>query len=106
MTRKLDLKSILIGGCLALLILGVLGAAPRLLSPDSVGRFAVALSDAPNGDVYVLDTVTGQVWPKYSNGRSTIAFYTPKLQRPPSEEPNAPKLKARKSQELGQSSTR
>lgn len=104
MAKSIDLKSVLIGGLLVLSVICVLGAAPQLLSPDADGRFTIALSDTPNGEVYVLDTVTGQVWPKYFDGR-TNAFYAPKLQAP-SEEPNSPKLKARESQEPSKSNTR
>ena len=89
MTKSIDLKSLLVGGLLALSVLCVLGATPRLLSPEAVGRFTIILSNLPGGDGYVLDTATGQVWPKYSNG-NTEAFYAPKLKVQAPAEPDKP----------------
>jgi hypothetical protein len=99
MIKTIDFRSFFIGGSVALLILCALGAAPRLLAPEAVGRFAVALSDAPNGDVYLVDTVTGQIWPKYSSGGRTNAFYAPKLKVGSSTEPNSPEVKTGGSEE-------
>jgi hypothetical protein len=102
MAKSIDLKSLLVGGLLALSVLCVLGATPRLLSSEAVGRFTIILSNLPGGDGYVLDTATGQVWPKYSNG-NTEAFYAPKLKVRVAEEPNVPKPRTRKSQIPGRS---
>ncbi len=93
MIKTIDLRSFLLGGAVALLILCALGAVPRLPAPEAVGRFAVALSDAPNGDVYLVDTVTGQIWPKYSVGGRTTTFFAPKLKAGSAAEPNSPEVK-------------
>lgn len=86
MTKSIDLKSVLVGGLLALAVLCVLGAAPRLLSGEAVGRFTIVTHA---GDPYVLDTATGQVWPKSSSGRSLeAAFCAPKLNTHESQTPS------------------
>ncbi|MCX5645835.1 MAG: hypothetical protein NTZ17_14330 [Phycisphaerae bacterium] len=89
MRKSIDLKSVLIGGFLALLIMCVLGAAPRLMSPDSVGRFAIVTSHV-EPDAYILDTVTGEVWRQSRVRGVSDAFYAPKLKIHAPGEPNKP----------------
>ncbi len=89
MAKSIDLKSLLIGGLVALLVLCVLGAAPRLRPSNPIGRFALVASHDSRGEVFLLDTATGQVWPRYVNGR-TDAFFAPKLRTQAPAEPNKP----------------
>jgi len=73
MSRSFDVKSGLIGGLLALLILTALGGAPWT-DRDLPGRFAVM--NHPERD-FVLDTHTGQVWSIHScDGQPTLAEET------------------------------
>ncbi len=89
MKKSIDLKSFLLGGLLVLFVLCVLGAAPRLMSSGSVGRFAIAASHVEQ-DAFVLDTMTGQVWRQSRARGGSDAFYAPKLQIPAPGEPNQP----------------
>jgi hypothetical protein len=86
MAKSIDLKSLLMGGLLALLVVCILGAAPRLMPPDPVGRFAIVPSHFSTG-AYVLDTMTGQVWPEWRAGRESDAFWAPKLKTRESQTP-------------------
>jgi hypothetical protein len=90
MTKSIDLKSFLLGGLLALVVVFVLGAAPRLASPHPVGRYALTVAHVPNGEDYVLDTVNGQVWPRHVRGRLDASFYAPKTGTQKPTEPNKP----------------
>jgi hypothetical protein len=55
--RSIDMKSILIGGLLAALVLCMLGGTT--VGPESYGRYQIET----NPDyAFVLDTTTGQVW--------------------------------------------
>ncbi len=90
MMKSIDLKSFLIGGLLTLSIVLVLGATPRLLSPGPVGRYALVVARVPEGDTYVLDTSTGQLWPRLVRGRLDTTFYAPKLGMQTPTEPNKP----------------
>jgi hypothetical protein len=77
MQRALEIRSLVIGLLLGLLVAIGLGAAqaiPPGVRPD-VDRFEIETGDS--GSVYVLDTATGQVWgpghpkvrePKLGNG--------------------------------------
>jgi hypothetical protein len=58
MDRSIDIKSFLIGGLLATLILCLVGAVP-LVAPEEYGRFEIETND---GYAFVLDSATGQVW--------------------------------------------
>ena len=90
MNKSIDVKSLLLGGLLVLLVLCVLGAVPRQSPLGPVGRFTVATSHVVPGDAYVLDTMTGQVWRQdHARGRSD-AFYAPKLTAQAPGEPNQP----------------
>ncbi len=100
MTKSIDLKSLLIGSLLVLLVMCALGAAPRLLPPNSVGRFTIVTTHVYQ-NAYVLDTVTGQVWERES--RSSEEFFAPKLKVRAAEEPNVPKPKTREGQRSGKS---
>jgi hypothetical protein len=90
MTKSIDLKSFLLGGLLALVVMFALGAAPRLASPHPVERYALAVACVPGGEDYVLDTVNGQVWPRHVRGRLDTSFYTPKIGAQKPAEPNEP----------------
>ncbi len=73
MSRFFDVKSGLIGGLLALLILTVLGGA-SWTDRDLQGRFAVM--SHPEQD-FILDTHTGQIWSIHSHdGRPTLVEET------------------------------
>jgi hypothetical protein len=92
MTTSIGLKGFVIGGMLVLSIMYILGASPRPTPSDPVRRFAIVLSDAPNGDAFVLDTATGQVWPRHGRGGRSDVFYAPKLRVQTPEEPNGPRI--------------
>jgi len=96
MQRTFDIKSGLIGGLLALLILSVLGGAPWG-DCGCHGRFVMV---SRPGHAFVLDTITGQVWsmrtfderPAFAQqgSHSELTFYDPKLYVEP--DPNSPIL--------------
>ncbi len=88
--KSIDLKSFLVGGLLALVVMFVLGAVPRWASPNPVGRYALAVAHAPEGETYVLDTATGQVWPRFVRGRLDASFYAHKIGTRVPAEPNKP----------------
>jgi hypothetical protein len=82
MSKSVDIKSLLIGGLLTLLVLSCLGALPWL-SQERFGRFAAATTG--QGAV-ILDTATGQAWmyilSEHSTGGalpSPDEFFSPKL---------------------------
>jgi hypothetical protein len=58
MHRSIDMKSILIGGLLAALILCLAGAVPYVNLED-YDRFKIETNDS---HAFVLDSATGQVW--------------------------------------------
>jgi hypothetical protein len=77
MKTAYDLKSFLIGVLLTVLVVLTLGAT-KDESPQ-VGRFRV---ETNRNHVFVVDTVTGQVWEKYvrvSEGTTSQNFAEPKL---------------------------
>ena len=91
MTKSIDLKSFLIGGLLVLLVLCALGAMPRQAPPGAVGRYALVVSHiAGENNDYVIDTVTGQIWPRLVRGRLDTSFYAPKTGMRAPAEPNRP----------------
>jgi hypothetical protein len=82
MSKSVDIKSLLIGGLLVLLVLGCLGALPWL-PQEYYGRFAVGTTDQA---AFILDTATGQSWayalPSDSLGGgipNSTEFFSPKL---------------------------
>jgi hypothetical protein len=58
MNRHIDLKSVLLGGMLVLLVLCLAGAVP-VVSETAGGRFQLGTNDSY---AFVLDSATGQVW--------------------------------------------
>ena len=86
MAKSIHLRSFLIGGLVVLVILFILGAAPRMLPMSPRGPFTLVASHTSSGEVYLLDTKTGQVWAS-SGSRE---FYAPKLKVPAPVEPNRP----------------
>jgi hypothetical protein len=58
MIRSIDMKSALIGGILAVIVLCLIGAAP-FMPPEQYGRFEIETNDS---HAFILDTATGQVW--------------------------------------------
>jgi len=93
MKKWIDLKSLVISGVLVLSVMYVLGATPTRPAPAGpVQRFALVHSNLPGGEAFVLDTVTGEVWPRQGRGGSTNAFYSPKLKTQTPDEPNESRL--------------
>ncbi len=94
MSRSFDVKSGLIGGLLALLILSALGGAPWM-DRDIDGRFAMM---SHPGHAFLVDSATGEVWSiRVLDGSTTVAergtqsdrdFYEAKLDT--GFDPNAP----------------
>lgn len=77
MKTPYDLKSFLIGVVLTVFVVLTLGAA-KDESPQ-VGRFRV---ETNRNHVFVIDTVSGQVWEKYvksTGGATSENFAEPKL---------------------------
>jgi hypothetical protein len=70
--KSVDLKSLVIGGLLVLLVLYALGAAPRL-RPEDFGRFTI---DTTVESAVILDTATGQAW-AFEMPRGLVSSYTP-----------------------------
>jgi hypothetical protein len=58
MFRSIDIKSVLIGGLLAVIILLLLGAVPSV-PPDEFGRFQLKTNE---NYAFILDTATGEAW--------------------------------------------
>jgi hypothetical protein len=58
MFRSIDMKSVLIGGLLAVMILCLIGAVPFVQSYE-YGRFQIETNDS---HAFILDSATGQVW--------------------------------------------
>ncbi|MEN6334790.1 MAG: hypothetical protein ABFE01_11050 [Phycisphaerales bacterium] len=81
MSKSVDVKSLLIGGLLVLLVLACLGSLPWLPQECS-GRFTVGTTDEA---AFILDTATGQSW-AYAMPSNTLEgipsseeFFSPKL---------------------------
>jgi len=82
MSKPVDIKSLLIGGLLVLLVLSCFGALPWL-PQDRFGRFAVGTTDE---GAFIVDTATGQTWSYVmsstwglSSTPSVDEFFAPKL---------------------------
>ena len=89
MRHRIDLKSLLIGGLLAVVVVCVMGGVP-MVSPEFQGRFSLVAQNVVGGDVFVIDTVTGQVWERHRN-MIPNPFYEPKLEGyAPAKEPVDP----------------
>jgi hypothetical protein len=58
MGKSIDLKSLVIGGLLTLLVLSCFGAVPKL-GQEFFGRFAIGATER---GAFILDTATGQAW--------------------------------------------
>lgn len=71
MKAHIDIKSAVMGGLLAAMVLLAAGAI-RKASSGAIGRFQIGCT---HENAYLLDTVTGQVWQSFEGG----AFTSPKL---------------------------
>ena len=70
MLRSIDGKSLLIGGLLVLVAVCAMGGA-SIMDGQYNGRFSLVAQDTDYGGVYVINTVTGQVWVRdYQGGRT------------------------------------
>lgn len=58
MFKAIDIRSVVIGGLLVLVVLGCLGALPWL-PQESFGRFTITTTDRA---AFIFDTATGQAW--------------------------------------------
>jgi len=58
MPRLFEMKSALIGGLLAVIVLCLVGAVP-FMPPEEYGRFQI---ETNNSHAFILDSATGQVW--------------------------------------------
>jgi hypothetical protein len=70
--KSVDLKSLVIGGLLVLLVMCVVGAVPGLRQ-ESFGRFTI---DSTVESAVILDTATGQAW-AFEMPRGLVSSYTP-----------------------------
>jgi hypothetical protein len=84
MWKSMNLKSLVIGGVLAVLVMCAMGSWPimptTIVPSEMHGRFTIAVVAGANGTVhpYVLDTATGEVWTPERSGVGG-EFYIPKL---------------------------
>jgi hypothetical protein len=84
MWKTVSLKSLLIGGILAVLVMCALGdwpTTPTTVVPSEMyGRFTITVVSGAYGTIhpYVLDTATGEVWTPERPGVGR-EFYLPKL---------------------------
>jgi hypothetical protein len=84
MWKSMNLKSLVIGGILAVLVMCAMGDWPTtpitVVGPEMHGRFTITVVAGANGTVhpYVLDTATGEVWTPERPGAGA-EFYPPKL---------------------------
>jgi hypothetical protein len=69
--RAIDGKSFLIGGLLVVVAMCAMGGVP-LMDGQYNGRFSLVAHDTAYGGVYVIDTVTGQVWVREAQGGRTL----------------------------------
>ena len=58
MFRTIDIKSVLIGGLLVVIVLCLVGSVP-FATPEEYGRFQIETNDS---HAFILDSATGQVW--------------------------------------------
>jgi hypothetical protein len=84
MWKSMNLKSLVIGGLLAVLVMCAMGGWPAtpttVVPPELYGRFTITVVAGAYGSVhpYVLDTATGEVWTPERPGVGG-EFYLPKL---------------------------
>jgi hypothetical protein len=90
MVRSIDLKSVLIGGFLLVMILSLVGAVP-FVEPVEYGRFQIKTND---NYAFILDSATGQVWSEmFPDSQSSVvvvpdpSFYAPKTHQTRPEAP-------------------
>jgi hypothetical protein len=77
MRIRIDFKSLMIGGLLAVMLCLVTGATVRERLLGQVGRFSLATTQ---DGAWLVDTTTGQVWHANESARTdTQAFLAPKL---------------------------
>ncbi len=81
MWKSMDLKSLLIGGLTALLVMCAMGGWPEgggavIYNSDLFGRFTIVTRE---NCAYVLDTATGQVWDQISSSPRKEEFFAPKI---------------------------
>lgn len=77
MWKSVNLKSFLIGGMMAVLVLCAMGSRARetvIVGRQVHGRFTIV---AQTYDALILDTATGEVWTR--NGGKHETFYDPKI---------------------------
>ena len=85
MKFQLDIRSMLIGIVLTICCFLVSGAA-RSSNPYLNARFQLTAA-GQNGNAYIIDTTTGQVWERYpGNDQNAINFRKPKIENTPTEE--------------------
>jgi hypothetical protein len=84
MVRSIEGKSLLIGGLLVLVAVCAMGGV-GLMDGQYNGRFSLVTHDKDYGSVYVIDTLTGQVW-----DRTDDAFLASKLEGHDAEKPVDP----------------
>ncbi|MCF7668411.1 MAG: hypothetical protein K9N48_01390 [Verrucomicrobia bacterium] len=76
MNTKIDIKSVLVGLSVGVLVTLSIGAA---FSTDTVGRYQIA---GTGNHGLIIDTATGEVWRAYfrsNGGRTDGDFFTPKV---------------------------
>jgi hypothetical protein len=69
--KAVDLKSLVMGGLLVVVVLYALGAVPRLRQ-EEFGRFTI---DTTVESAVILDTATGQAW-VFEMPRGLVSSYT------------------------------
>lgn len=77
MKQILDARSFVIGLLVTSLVV-VASGAMQIRPGESVGRFQLVASETTD-EIFVVDTVTGQVWQELENGNISSRFYQPKL---------------------------
>jgi hypothetical protein len=80
MLRSMDMKSLLFGGLLAVIVLCLIGAVP-FVPTEEYGRFQL---ETNNGHAFILDSATGQVWSARfpDPGLGISSWYDPNFHAP------------------------
>jgi len=77
MLRSINIKSVLIGGLLVVLVLFLTGLVPYA-DPVEYNRFEIATSE---NYAFILDTATGQVWTgAFPDSIDDSEFHNPKTE--------------------------